>query len=607
MIDDADQRAAEIIHKLRKIKGFCPMTPEEADAAFDASPGAAMSRDEIQSILQFLCSREAAAKRQPAPARSWKRLSHWMRGLTVKQRMATAGAGAAVLLGFLLLWGGINTNPVSAMEQMAENIRRARSYTATMTMQIRLVQKPGEPPVTAEITGKTYWLAPKSYRMETKGNELTVGMDGTDVSPSGKAGIHIDHRSKKYVRDPAPRVGQESPLMIFDKLSTFSGQADRKLGTKEIDGKKARGFEIDGKKIDAEAYPGPVEIWLDAESNLPISLCYQMKSPAMPTPMTMRIEHFQWNINLDPKLFEAEPPPGYAEEKRSPAEWPGPEKTLQGITFALKTFAELRGQYPRITRTFAEPVRDEMYHAAGLAYPRTVEQRMYNTQYRKLSEAQNGFAVFNRVLMYDPDAAYYGGTVGPGDKDKLLLRWKLDDGRYQVIFGDLRADTITAEKLRPLEAAKGPELKSAQPTQMAVSKTLRPLGEDIRVGKITEALTIYAKVSGGHYPRVQAPQFQVTRDEVVKMLGIPWPPKTDEQRRDEKFLKLEKVLDGVAAIIVTLRGNPDAAYYGRTVGPGDKDKVLLRWKLDDGRYQVIFGDLRAATVTAEQLHDLGGK
>ncbi len=54
--------------------------------------------------------------------------------------------------------------------------------------------------------------------------------------------------------------------------------------------------------------------------------------------------------------------------------------------------------------------------------------------------------------------------------------------------------------------------------------------------------------------------------------------------------------------------DPDPAYNGKMVGPNDKDdKVLLRWKLDDGRYEVIFGDLRAETVTAERLHDLEGK
>ncbi len=51
--------------------------------------------------------------------------------------------------------------------------------------------------------------------------------------------------------------------------------------------------------------------------------------------------------------------------------------------------------------------------------------------------------------------AYHGKTVGPKDKDKVLLRWKLDDGRYEVIFGDLHSETMTAERLRALEGEAG--------------------------------------------------------------------------------------------------------------------------------------------------------
>ena len=31
------------------------------------------------------------------------------------------------------------------------------------------------------------------------------------------------------------------------------------------------------------------------------------------------------------------------------------------------------------------------------------------------------------------------------------------------------------------------------------------------------------------------------------------------------------------------------------------DKVLLRWKLDDGQYRIIFGDLSIRNVTPEEL------
>jgi hypothetical protein len=240
--------------------------------------------------------------------------------------------------------------------------------------------------------------------------------------------------------------------MMLDKLGKFSGEADRKLGNKEINGKKAWGFEIDGKKIDPDAYPGPVEIWLDTESNLPVSLRYEMKSSAMPAPMVLRMEDFQWNINLAPELFQAQAPAGYVEQEKSEAEFPRPERVLEGITFALKTYAELcGGHYPQVTRAFAEPVRDEMYKAAGISYPARTVEELRNKVYQKVEKAREGFAVFNRVFRFNPDAAYYGKIVGPNDKDKVLLRWKRDNGSYQVIFGDLHSEIVTAEQLRGLE------------------------------------------------------------------------------------------------------------------------------------------------------------
>lgn len=37
-------------------------------------------------------------------------------------------------------------------------------------------------------------------------------------------------------------------------------------------------------------------------------------------------------------------------------------------------------------------------------------------------------------------------------KDKLLLRWKLDDGAYRVIYGDLRSESVAADRLKALES-----------------------------------------------------------------------------------------------------------------------------------------------------------
>jgi outer membrane lipoprotein-sorting protein len=414
----------------------------EIHAHFDKGHEAA--RKNLMAIL-------LASSRLPAKTILRNHISHWMGAFTMRQRVALlSGVGLAAMLGFLLLWGGIAANPASAMEKMAENIREAKSLKVTMSMELKLPNEPGKPPVISTMTQTLYWLAPKSYRMELKGGPRTSGVDGTDIFPAGSPGIHINPKTKTFQRMPT-RQDKPSPFMLFDKLGAFSGQADRKLGEKEIDGAKAWGFEIDGKKIDSDAYPGPVEIWVGTESNLPVFLRYEMKSPAMPA-MILRMDHFQWNIDLSPKLFLAEAPPGYTEEQKSDVENHGPEKVLQEITFALKTYAELcGGHYPHITRTFGEPVRDEMYKAAGFSYPGTVEQMLHDKQYHKVRDAAGGFAGFNRILQANSDVAYFGKTVGPKDKDKVLLRWKLDDGRYQIIFGDLRAEIVSAERLRTLE------------------------------------------------------------------------------------------------------------------------------------------------------------
>jgi tetratricopeptide (TPR) repeat protein len=46
---------------------------------------------------------------------------------------------------------------------------------------------------------------------------------------------------------------------------------------------------------------------------------------------------------------------------------------------------------------------------------------------------------------------YYGETIGPDDADAVLMRWKISDGLYRVVFGDLLTSDVTAEDLAKLE------------------------------------------------------------------------------------------------------------------------------------------------------------
>ena len=50
------------------------------------------------------------------------------------------------------------------------------------------------------------------------------------------------------------------------------------------------------------------------------------------------------------------------------------------------------------------------------------------------------------------DVVYYGDSIDPQDSNVVLMQWKLSDGRYRVVFGDLREETVSAEELIRLQA-----------------------------------------------------------------------------------------------------------------------------------------------------------
>ena len=400
-----------------------------------------------------------AASRRPEPVTSRNPILHWIGGLNVRQRLMLGGMGVglAAVLALLLLWGS-SPKPVSAMERMAEQIRQAKSCKYSGVTQGPVVPEPGKPPVTETIKWTRYWLAPGSLRGESKASTVPPGalrgpqlLDYAFISPAGKPGIFIDHEKKTFWRQPAC-LGDDSSYfdapMRIQGLGEFSGQADRELGTRQINGKKARGFEIDARKMDPDSEPMPVEIWIDVESSLPVLVRFEMKWPDGPA--TVQMMDFEWNTPLDPKLFDPTPPEGYTNATPKPRPL---EEIVGEITEALRIYADASGgHYPRVKRVLhGQAIEDQLRNMLGIAWPAGTAQESEKGNAAKLAKARPGLMGIEGIQRQNPDAAYYGNTVGPKDKDSALLRWKLDDGKYAVIFGDLRSETVTVERLRLLE------------------------------------------------------------------------------------------------------------------------------------------------------------
>ena len=65
---------------------------------------------------------------------------------------------------------------------------------------------------------------------------------------------------------------------------------------------------------------------------------------------------------------------------------------------------------------------------------------------------RNAIAFYVELDKADRDVAYYGDRVTPLDFDRVLLRWRLDDDSYRVVYGDLRAETVDPWRLGELES-----------------------------------------------------------------------------------------------------------------------------------------------------------
>jgi hypothetical protein len=75
-------------------------------------------------------------------------------------------------------------------------------------------------------------------------------------------------------------------------------------------------------------------------------------------------------------------------------------------------------------------------------------------------------AMFHTTLLQDEkDPVYYGDQVMPEDTDAVLMRWKLDNGKYKVIFCDLSTVEMDYEDLIKIEPQPVPEFTEPQQVQ----------------------------------------------------------------------------------------------------------------------------------------------
>jgi len=180
-------------------------------------------------------------------------------------------------------------------------------------------------------------------------------------------------------------------------------------------------------------------------------LFYQMGNEKKYTHIVMH--DFQWDVPVDAADFEPVIPDDYTGTVRKFPAHITEETAIQG----LKLLVELLGKYPENITGVNEVLRlaEKSETPAATRLKEEIKGLTDDEIGNKLVDFLmpiRGLARFYYWLQHDKkDRAYYGETVTPKDADKVLMRWKVSDNEYRVIFGDLHAETVNAEKLAELE------------------------------------------------------------------------------------------------------------------------------------------------------------
>jgi hypothetical protein len=429
-----------------------------------AAAHAGLSRDHAASRERLLARLNTA---QPAG-----------RSTIVWKRFAFGGIGVSAAAALLLLaFFATPFNQLSAMERIEKAVREVTSFSYKLRNDSEFPPKEDKPARTLVGDTFTYWRAASDaerdefgdlrgaqshewvHHLPTGDQEPAVTLDLVEIHPTGQRGILIDYVTKKYIRVPplhAGDIANSTPLLWLRAVREKAGQIVRDLGARQLNGREARGYFMTFDDASSFRDFGPVEVWVDPQTDLPVEFYFQYAKDEEGIVDRYSVTDIQWNVDLDPKLFDTTPPAGFLD-----VTMPDDDQSIAEIVAALKLYAELSGgRYPRAekldhrqfaTKFDAEACYRQMVDLAGFAgSPR--EAWNSNPVYQRIQQARPGLENLARILgSYKWLIGYNGSEVAAGDKDHVLLWWNVatenaKDDRYRLFYGDLRTEIVPREK-----------------------------------------------------------------------------------------------------------------------------------------------------------------
>lgn len=430
-------RCTEIQEKLEEML-HAELPPDEAAAAEKHLAGCTACREYQKALLEddmlltgmtrSMDTRIEQMEERVMESIGTQTVSNKRTTLKWPARIALAAAAALV---FIVGWNMIfRSGPGNvAWADVIAQVRDAQDYIC----RIDRVAKPWD---SMEMV---------AYFSEKFGQKKMQYIDGklaaeVFVRPGEKVVHLLHHKDEAYVTigltsSDAKKLTDMTSAQ--DMVEYFHSYDFEEIGTRKIDGVTASGIEVNDPAMWAGQYEeGSVRLWVDASTNWPVLIEREFRSDGGKVDVREEYTDFQWNAALSKEDFEFEVPDGYGT-----LDFGETKDGEDGAISGLRAYASLSdGRYP------SDPAFDTAASEIRKDRDRLEEDGEWGPDEIKVFFKVRGLSTFYAELVEKGvEVEYNGSTVGATDYDKVLMRWKLDDGRWRVIYGDLRSATIDIE------------------------------------------------------------------------------------------------------------------------------------------------------------------
>ncbi len=377
-------------------------------------------------------------------------LSIWR--IIMKSHITKLATAAVIVIAALVIYPQFSTSGV-AWGALAEKIDAVKSVVYHLTVDAKMQGLTPEQ-ISTKVTGIAYYSVDYGERSEQYMNDkLAIVMY---ANPSENLYLTVMPENKKYIK--VTNKSQEEIKQIADKddprvwVKRMMSAEYKKLGRKTISGINVEGIESTDPRVMGGMFEkATVRLWVEIGTDYPVRIEIDGTASGGQTQMSMVMDNFQWNVDLDPALFVPDIPADYTSQEMTIPSEASEGEAIKGLQF----FAGLTGgRYP--SNLSMVTLMKEAPEALLEKYGQEIKtkQEEYTNEYTSaIMSTFSASAFYAQLNAASKDVAYYGDKVTADSPELVLMRWKVEDGVYRVIFGDLSAGAFTSQELAELEAA----------------------------------------------------------------------------------------------------------------------------------------------------------